>query len=135
VHQEEVIVLDDLLLDTDDNPVAYGRENANFPLMGRFGNVMLVNGQPAQNYALEVPRGSVVRFYLTNVANTRTFRIRIDPSAGSGQVPVRMKLVGSDVGRYEREAWVDTVTIAPAERSIVDVLFEDDGWQAIPLVS
>lgn len=119
VNKEEVIVFDDLLLDSKGNPVPYGKDAANFPLMGRFGNLMLINGQPAEMYGLEVPRGSVVRFYLTNVANTRTFRIRIDGGA--------MKLVGSDVGRYEREEWVDTITIAPAERYIVDVLFEDDG--------
>jgi len=125
VNMEEVIVLDDLLLDAEGSPVTYGKENANFPLMGRFGNLMLINGSTAlttggqPGYSLEVPRGSVVRFYLTNVANTRTFNIRIDGGM--------MKLVGSDVGRYEREEWVDTVTIAPAERYIVDVLFEDDG--------
>lgn len=134
VNREEVIILDDLLLDASGNPLSYGAddptsldglrgESVTFPLMGRFGNLMLVNGQPAQQYGLDVPRGSVVRFFLTNVANTRTFRIRIDGGA--------MKLVGSDVGRYEREQWVDTVTIAPAERYIVDVLFEDDGKYAI----
>jgi FtsP/CotA-like multicopper oxidase with cupredoxin domain len=38
-----------------------------------------------------------------------------------------MKLVGSDIGRYEQELWTDAVTIAPAERYIVDVLFEEPG--------
>ena len=38
-----------------------------------------------------------------------------------------MKVVASDLGRYEREAWVDNVTIAPAERYVVDVRFERDG--------
>jgi len=118
-NSTEVMVLDDLLLDEEGNLVPYATEGTNFPLMGRFGNVMLVNGSPADEYNLTVDRGEVTRFYITNVANTRTFRIRIDGGA--------MKRVGSDVGRYEREEWVDTVTIAPAERYIVDVLFEDDG--------
>ena len=39
----------------------------------------------------------------------------------------RMKLVASDLGRYEREDWVDNVTIAPAERYVVDVRFPDNG--------
>ena len=34
-----------------------------------------------------------------------------------------MKVVASDLGRYEQEAWVDHVTIAPAERYVVDVRF------------
>ena len=38
-----------------------------------------------------------------------------------------MKVVASDLGRYEREAWVDHVTIAPAERYVVDVRFPTAG--------
>lgn len=119
VNHEEVLVLDDLFLDRDGINVPYGDRDPNFALMGRFGNEMLINGEPAEEYNLTVKRGEVVRFYLTNVANTRTFNMRIDGGA--------MKLVGSDLGRYEQDAWVDTVTIAPAERYIVEVLFEDDG--------
>jgi FtsP/CotA-like multicopper oxidase with cupredoxin domain len=39
----------------------------------------------------------------------------------------RMKVVASDLGRYEQEAWVENVTIAPAERFVVDVRFEEAG--------
>ena len=38
-----------------------------------------------------------------------------------------MKVVASDLGRYEREAWVENVTIAPAERYMVDVRFDEAG--------
>jgi FtsP/CotA-like multicopper oxidase with cupredoxin domain len=38
-----------------------------------------------------------------------------------------MKLVGGDSGRYEREHWVDGVVVAPSERAVVDVLFDDPG--------
>jgi FtsP/CotA-like multicopper oxidase with cupredoxin domain len=38
-----------------------------------------------------------------------------------------MKLVGGDSGRYEREAFVDDVLIAPSERVIVEVLFDQPG--------
>ena len=41
--------------------------------MGRFGNVLLVNGEPRLHAA--VRRGEVVRFYLTNAANARTFNV------------------------------------------------------------
>ena len=43
--------------------------------MGRYGNVMLVNGE--MNSSLQVKRGETVRCYLTNVANMRPFNIRI----------------------------------------------------------
>src|SRR5690606_7719349 len=40
---------------------------------------------------------------------------------------VRMKVVASDLGRFEREEYVDNVVIAPAERYVVDVRFERTG--------
>ena len=46
-------------------------------------------------------RGEVVRFYLTNTANTRVFNFAISDA--------RMKLVGGDSGRCEHEEFVDDV--------------------------
>ena len=119
-HREEVLVLDDLLLGTD-GMVPYGREHATFALMGRFGNVLLVNGEP--HYDLAAQLGEVVRFHLTNASNTRTFNLAIDHA--------RLKLVASDVGRYEREEWVESVVIAPAERYVIDARFERAGIAAL----
>jgi suppressor of ftsI len=119
-HREQVLMVDDLLLG-DDGLVPFGSTTTTHALMGRFGNVMLVNGEPA--YALAVDRGEVVRFFLTNVSNTRTFNLSF-PGA-------RMKVVGSDVGNYEREAWVESVVIAPAERYVVHVQFPRAGRVAL----
>jgi hypothetical protein len=44
-HREEILILDDLLVG-DDGLVPYGLEEPTHALMGRFGNVMLVNGEP-----------------------------------------------------------------------------------------
>ena len=60
-----------------------------------------------------------MRFYLTNTANTRVFKVAL-PGA-------RMKLVGGDSGRCEREEFVDEVVLAPSERVVVDVLFDKPG--------
>ena len=117
VDRQEVIVLDDLFVDSDGNNIPYGEEEPNFALMGRFGNVMLINGNT--EYKNEFIAGDVVRFYFTNVANTRTFKLSIPG--------VKIKRVGSDVGRYERDEFVDSITIAPAERYIVEALFEKAG--------
>jgi FtsP/CotA-like multicopper oxidase with cupredoxin domain len=70
-----------------------------------------------------VGRGEVVRFYLTNASNTRTFNLSF-----SG---VRMKVVASDVGPYAREEWVESVVIGPAERYVVHVRFERPGRVAL----
>src|ERR1044071_5775252 len=39
----------------------------------------------------------------------------------------RIKLLGSDLGNFEREEWVKSVVIAPAERYLADVRFEKPG--------
>ncbi|HXV65422.1 MAG TPA: multicopper oxidase domain-containing protein, partial [Vicinamibacteria bacterium] len=116
VHREEVLMLDDLLV-TGDGIFPYGEGRATHALMGRFGNLMLVNGEPS--YRLSVKGGEVVRFFLTNVANTRTFNVSF------GGAPI--KIVGSDLGKYEREVLADSVVIAPAERYIVEVPFDRAG--------
>jgi len=127
-NREEVVVLDDLLLD-DAGVVPFGAEAANYSLMGRFGNVLLVNGEPT--YRLETRRGEVVRFFFTNVSNTRTFNVSFrrtrDPDDLYGAAPVAMKVVATDVGKFEREEQASSVVIAPAERYVVDVLFEEPG--------
>lgn len=121
VNREEVLALDDFLLGGGQAPVPFGRDVPTNALMGRFGNVMLVNGEP--HYTLGVQAGEVVRFYLTNVANARTFNLRI-PGA-------RLKLVASDLGDFEREEWVESVLIAPAERYVVEARFERAGTYAL----
>src|SRR3954465_8962635 len=85
--------------------------------MGRFGNVMLVAGET--ELELDVQRGEVVRFYLTNTANTRVFNIAFPRG--------RMKVVGGDSGRFEREELVESVVLAPSERVVVDVCFDEAG--------
>jgi len=116
VNREEALMLDDMLLE-DGLPVPYGEKEADFALMGRFGNTMLVNGKTS--YDLNVKRGEVVRFYLTNAANTRTFAVRFGDAA--------IKLVGGDVGRKEKEEFAENVMLAPSERAIVEVLFDKAG--------
>ncbi|MEO8636408.1 MAG: multicopper oxidase family protein [Gemmatimonadales bacterium] len=118
---EKFLVLDDLLVG-EDGLVPYGGNQPTHAAMGRFGNVMLVNGETG--WQDTVRGGEVVRFYLTNVASTRTFNL----SFGAG---TRTKVVGSDQGNYAREVWTESVVIAPAERYIVDVQFPVRGKVAL----
>jgi FtsP/CotA-like multicopper oxidase with cupredoxin domain len=116
VNREEVLMLDDLLVD-DVGILPYGKDVGNYSIMGRFGNLFLLNGEP--DYRMEVKRGEVVRFFLTNVANTRTFNLSF------GGNPI--KLVAADIGRFEREEMVGTVVIAPGQRYSVEVKFDRPG--------
>jgi FtsP/CotA-like multicopper oxidase with cupredoxin domain len=122
VHGEEALLLDDLLVGAS-GLVPYGAEGATHMLNGRFGNLFLVNGEP--DYTSGVGQGEVVRYYLTNVSNTRTFNLSFSGA--------RMKVVGSDVGNFEKEAWVESVVIAPAERYVVHVRFDEAG--VVPLLN
>src|SRR5438105_11422425 len=110
------VTLDDLLIE-DGHIAPFRRSGTNFTAMGRFGNVMLING--ASELTAEAKAGEVVRLYLVNTANTRIFNVAL-PGA-------RAKLVGGDSGRYERETFVDEVMLAPSERAVLDVLFQTDG--------
>ena len=116
VDREAIITLDDVLLE-DGRIGPFHRDGPTYTAMGRFGNVMLTGGLTHLRLAAKV--GEVVRLFLTNTANTRIFNLAV---AGA-----RMKLVGGDSGRYEREAWVDSVLLAPSERAIVDVRFDTPG--------
>ena len=115
-NRELLLTLDDILIE-DGQIAAFSASETTHVAMGRFGNVMLVAGEP--DLALEAKRGEVVRFYFTNTANTRVFNVTL-PGA-------QMKLVGADAGHYEREELVDEVLLAPSERVVVDVLFPDSG--------
>ena len=128
VDHEEVVMLDDLLLGPDDI-IPFGNESANYMLMGRFGNVFLTNGEP--EYGLDVAAGDVVRFHLTNVSNTRTFNLSFRPTDDREGAPLPIKVVASDVSRFERESLTESVVIAPAERYTVEVEFPSSGAWAL----
>jgi FtsP/CotA-like multicopper oxidase with cupredoxin domain len=115
-HREMVVTLDDILLE-DDKVAPFSRDETTHSAMGRFGDVLLVRGET--ELSLSAKQGEVVRFYLTNTANTRVFKVAL-PRA-------RMKLVGGDSGHVEHEAFVDDVVLAPSERVVVDVLFDQPG--------
>ena len=119
-NREAVLMLDDLLV-ADSSIIPLGRESPTHALMGRFGNLFLVNGEPG--YRLLVRRGEVVRFYLTNASNARTLNLSF-PGA-------RMKVVATDAGPFEHETWVASVVIAPAERYVVHVRFDTPGKVAL----
>jgi len=115
-HREIVLTLDDILLE-DGKVAPFSPSETTYVAMGRFGDVLLVSGEP--DLALSARLGEVVRFYLTNTANTRVFKVTL-PGA-------RMKLVGGDSGHVEHEQFVDDVVLAPSERVVVDVRFDHAG--------
>jgi FtsP/CotA-like multicopper oxidase with cupredoxin domain len=114
--REVLLTLDDILLE-DGKVAPFSRSETTYSAMGRFGDLLLVSGEADLSLIAQV--GEVVRFYLTNTANTRVFKVAL-PGA-------RMKLVGGDSGRVEHEQFVEEVILAPSERVVVDVLYDQPG--------
>lgn len=122
VNHEETLILDDILID-ELGLVPWGLEAPTHVLMGRFGNVILINGETSRN--LKIKKGDLVRYQLTNASNTRILNLNW------GSAPI--KLIAGDLGKFERDIWVASVLIAPGQRYVVEVKFEEEG--EFPLTS
>ena len=116
VNREEFIVLDDVLIEGEKIKVFY-KDMTTYSLMGRYGNYYLINGDV--DYHIIAKRNEVIRFFITNVSNTRVFNFAIQGT--------KLKLVGADLGKFEHEEWAESVMLAPAERSIIEVHFDKSG--------
>jgi len=116
VNQEEYLIFDDFLEGEN-----FKKDYVKYALMGRFGNKLLIND--SEDFTVEVEQGQINRFFLTNVANTRTFDLSFEGA--------QTKLVGGDVGRIQKEELINDLIIAPAERYIVEVLYSKAGTYPI----
>ncbi len=114
--RENFLILDDF---SENDP--FYKDLTNKTLMGRFGNILLINNQ--ENFQMSAKTGENLRFFITNVANTRTFDFSI-----KGQ---NLKIVGGDIGRVEKEFMVKNFVIAPAERIIFETTFDSAGTYSI----
>ena len=115
---DQTLILSDALINAKTGELApFSAAGADHTLMGRYGNILLVNGK--QNWSTEVKAGTVQRFYVLNAAAARPFRFAFDG--------YKLKVVGSDNGRVGVEYWADAVTLSPGERVIVDVKFDKVG--------
>jgi FtsP/CotA-like multicopper oxidase with cupredoxin domain len=114
--EELFLLLDDILIG-DDGLVPFGLEHPTHALMGRFGNVILINGEP--RWQDTTSGGANIRLWFTNAANTRTFNV-----VASNAI---MRLVAADMGPFPQPIEVESVVIAPAERYAVDIFPDGTG--------
>lgn len=115
VNQEIPLFLSDLPI--NNGKIDLKKDDATHSLMGHYGNVMLVNGK--EDFIINANKGEIFRLYVINAANARPFKFAIKG--------LKMKLVGGDSGAYEKSAFVDSVTLGPSERAIIDVLVSNAG--------
>jgi FtsP/CotA-like multicopper oxidase with cupredoxin domain len=122
VAADRIIVLDDVKLDADgslnDETTELDR------MLGRQGNVLLVNGQRAP-LALRVSAGARERWRFVNAANGRYFNLRIPG--------VTFLVIGSDGGLLAQPYSTDTLLVTPGERYDVLVTFEGSPGSTVVL--
>lgn len=121
VVAEEVVVLDDIYLNPDTGQPE-DVTNARTMMMGREGNLVLVNGQRS-NLELNVTPGEARRWHIVNAANSRYFLLTL----ASGQ----MTRIGGDGGLIESPASVSEVLLTPGERIDVVAWTETPGSVAV----
>lgn len=112
VNQEAYLIVDDVL-----EAGEYSSKEVTKTLMGRFGDRLLIND--SDEYNLNVKQGEITRTFITNVANTRTFKLEFEGA--------QMKLVGGDVGRIEKEEIIDHQIIGTSERYVVELYYDTPG--------
>ena len=116
VDREEYLIVDDILEDGE-----YDREVVTHTLMGRFGDRLLIND--TEDYNLTVKQGEITRTFITNVANTRTFKLEFEGA--------QMKRVGGDTGRIEQEEMIDHQIIGTSERYVIELYYDAPGTYPI----
>lgn len=115
VDREVVMLLDDVAI--EGNALApYYRDGADHTMMGRFGNVFLVNGDP--DFTLPVKRNETIRFYVLDASNARVYNLQYSRE-------MEMNILGADNGRFEYPGARESYVIAPAERFIYQIHFRD----------
>lgn len=117
VNREEFLFLDDILLDADGDIASFSDTAISHTLMGRYGNTYLLNGET--DYKFSAKKGEVIRFFLTNSANTRTFNISLEND-------IQMKVVGADASKYEEEFFAESVILSPSERVVLEAFIPAD---------
>ena len=98
VDRQVTITLDDLLVE-DGHIATFDKAGPNFTAMGRFGNVMLINGETS--FAGEAAPGEVVRLYLVNTANTRIFNFAVPGVEGQARRERQRSVRARDVRRRD----------------------------------
>lgn len=127
VDREQVLMVDDFFMDPDRKTSSFRKEVVDRNMMGRFGNLYLLNGDTA--FGMTVKRKERVRFLVTNSCNTRAVNLEFRDPAGATR---KLKIIGSDNGPYE---WFDTASsslVSPSERKILDMHFDRAGeWRLV----
>ena len=117
VGTDRVLVLDDVDLEPDGTIAPFNAdESAINSLWGRYGNVLLLNGQSVLDGPVRASAdsGRVERWRLVNATNARAFTLRVDGAD--------WRLIAEDGGRITAPQQLDQLTLISGERLELEVL-------------
>ncbi len=117
-----LMILDDILLENN-NQVADFYKTMHTTMMGRYGNVLLVNGKVNPTYYAK--EGEVVRLRFINIANARTFYISLINRETNKKIP--FLVIGEDISFSNKPYETTLLEVAPGQRYDVLVYLPDEG--------
>ena len=114
---ERFLVLDDVRLESNGkiSPVS----SMDGMMGGRFGNVLLTNGQPVKLARATAKQGTVERWRIVNTANARTMIVGVDGAS--------FRVIGTDGGLIPEPYLADRVTVAIGQRFDLEVTYDRPG--------
>ena len=113
---ERIVFMDDIYL-TETGSVAPFVMSHPVQMHGRFGNVLLHNGQVvAGDEYIELQRGTIERWRVLNSANARTALLRVQGAEAD--------VIGWDGGLIPESYPADVLRVAPGERYDLEVRFD-----------
>lgn len=121
VDHETVLVLDDVRVNADGTFPEYLDDESK--MMGREGNVLLVNGVSGPEIPMQ--SGALERLRIVNVANGRFFNLRLDAHS--------FRIIGTDGGLVETPWDTETLLMAPGERYDVVLIPNGEPGSALTL--
>ncbi len=125
VDREMPLMLEDVLMDSA-GIAPFRRDGADHAMMGRFGNLYLANGDTA--LSIRVKRKEVIRLYLTNACSARVLNLGLYYQYPDGELLNRnLRLVGADMGRFERDQVSIAELLGPGERLVAEAYFDEAG--------
>ncbi len=121
---DQPMVLDDVLLDEDTLQIA-PPDTDMMQLMGRLGNVLMVNGRSDRSYAWTKGQTTLWRF--VNASNARYWDLYLEGH--------QLTVVGTDGGFLAEPYTVDNLVVAPGERYLVVVEATGEPGQSYRLMN
>ncbi len=125
VDRERIYVLDDVKL-ASSGQIAPALASGPDIGRGRYGNVLLTNGQTTPVTATAA-RNAVERWRIVSAANARSLRVRVDGAM--------WKVVGTDGGLLPTPYEASEIVVGPGQRYDLEVRMEDGSASAATLVT